>query len=481
MQTAILVASGLLLFGFVLRAKLRLLQTCYIPASIAGGLAGLGIVQAAMFINRRGNGGGAEPLAWLTTDVVGELRTWPGWLIAVVFAGLLMESPSQGWRSSLRRAGQEGLMVWIIVLGQTAIGLVITWLVLAPLFGVPPTFGVLIETGFAGGHGTAAAMGEILEHKVSTANRLPADLGQFMATAGLVLSVVTGIGYVNLAVRRGWTHSPEVVLQRIGGLERSRDPVPLGWARVNSEVLDPLVFQALLLATAFLLGTQLSAPVSVVVGSLGEWLVDRGVPRAAFSLALLARIGDFPLFIYTLMGGLCVRKVMQAMKLLTLLDTESLRRLTSAAMEFLVVAAIASLNLQAVSATLAPLLILVAAAVIWTGLCLLLIGRWLLPSAYWLELGLINYGMSTGTTATGLVLLRIVDEKLQTRAAEDYAIAAPLSSPFVGGGLVTLAMPLLLDRVSIGAMAASLTAVVVSLLLLGLMWARSRPATGQPD
>ena len=42
-------------------------------------------------------------------------------------------------------------------------------------------------------------------------------------------------------------------------------------------------------------------------------------------------------------------------------------------------------------------------------LCLLVIGRRLLPQRYWFELGILNYGMSTGTTATGLMLLRIID------------------------------------------------------------------------
>ena len=60
-----------------------------------------------------------------------------------------------------------------------------------------------------------------------------------------------------------------------------------------------------------------------------------------------------------------------------------------------------------------------------------------------MELGLINYGMSTGTTATGLLLLRMVDKDLESGAAEDYALAAPLSAPFIGGGLLTLMMPLL--------------------------------------
>ncbi len=64
-----------------------------------------------------------------------------------------------------------------------------------------------------------------------------------------------------------------------------------------------------------------------------------------------------------------------------------------------------------------------------------------------LRIQLINYGMSTGTTATGFVLLRVIDKDLASGAAEDYALAAPLSAPFVGGGMLTLGLPaLVLER-----------------------------------
>ena len=81
------------------------------------------------------------------------------------------------------------------------------------------------------------------------------------------------------------------------------------------------------------------------------------------------------------------------------IDSETISRISAMAMDVLVVAAIASLNLKAVVAMLVPFSILFIAGGIWTAICLLLISRWLLPKEYWFELGLINYGMSTGTTA----------------------------------------------------------------------------------
>jgi ESS family glutamate:Na+ symporter len=56
---------------------------------------------------------------------------------------------------------------------------------------------------------------------------------------------------------------------------------------------------------------------------------------------------------------------------------------------------------------------------------------------------------------------------LQTDAAKEYALAAPLSAPLVGGGLVTIGLPLLvLERIPIGLSTLLVTIVVIVLYLI---------------
>ena len=114
-------------------------------------------------------------------------------------------------------------MVWGIVLGQTLVGLTVTWLIIQPLYGVPDSFGMLIETGFAGGHGTAAAMGQVLIHPAINLTGAT-DLGILVATVGLLYGLVSGVFWVNLGVRKGWLstraaarnhHCPEMSRQRL--------------------------------------------------------------------------------------------------------------------------------------------------------------------------------------------------------------------------------------------------------------------------
>jgi ESS family glutamate:Na+ symporter len=431
---ALLYVAGLLALGFFLRVKLRFLQVLYIPAAIVAGLLGL-LASPSL-------------LGLIPGEVIAELKTWPGWLISVVFAGMLLERPGRPFRDSIRLAARQGIMVWIIVLGEITIGVTLTWLFIAGPWDVPLAFGQLIEAGFAGGHGTAAAMGEVYAALGFSEGR---DLGFFVATVGLIFGIVSGIVYVNLAVRRGWTRAGGVRIPTITGLENRHEAIPTGIAKSRSEVLDPLLFQVLIVSAAYAVGL--------------------GIYTGASSLVPF--VAQFPLFIFTLMGGLIVRLTMSALGIADLIDGEGVRRICGLAMELLIVSAIASLNLTAVFALFLPVSLLLVAAFVWVGLCLLVIGRRLLPQRYWFELGILNYGMSTGTTATGLLLLRIIDRDLDSGAAEDYALAAPMSAPFIGGGMITFSLPVLLTQFGGGPVVGGLVLGMVLLFLVGARLARA--------
>jgi len=196
MTQALIFVAVMLLIGVILRQRIALFRSLYIPASVIAGFVGLLFVQVFSGFHETAIG------SW-TGSTTETLKSWPGWLIAVVFAGMLIDRKASPAKESAKRVGQQGLMVWIIVLGQTAVGLMATFLIVQMFFDVPNSFGMLIETGFAGGHGTAGAMGEVYAHPTID---LPSgrDLGMLMATCGLVYGVVTGIFWINVGVRRGW-------------------------------------------------------------------------------------------------------------------------------------------------------------------------------------------------------------------------------------------------------------------------------------
>ncbi|MCP4945057.1 MAG: sodium:glutamate symporter, partial [Planctomycetaceae bacterium] len=175
MIPAFIFVAILLLLGVGLRLRFSIFRWLYIPASVLAGMLGLLITQIDL----------SATVTAHTSDWTETLKGWPGFLIAVIFAGMLLERKPAPWRKSISRVGRQGLMVWVIVLGETAIGLIATWLLIKPFFDVPHSIGTLIETGFAGGHGTAAAMGQVFKHPTIQLDS-GLDLGILMATCGLL-------------------------------------------------------------------------------------------------------------------------------------------------------------------------------------------------------------------------------------------------------------------------------------------------------
>lgn len=489
MLHAIVFVCALLTAGVWLRQHVAWFRLGLIPASLIAGFLGLAVIQWFRWNDR-------DTLQPIAT----ALDPWPSTLIAVVFAAMLLGKSEKDSSSSnqhlVRDVMQQGLMVWIIVLGQTVVGLWVVWLWIGPQFDLPSSAGMLIETGFAGGHGTAAAMGDVFQH-ASIGWDEGLDLGVMMATGGLVYGLVSGIVWIQLAVRMGWTQIENSADVLSSAATASHDPQPkrdsnvtsLGRARIDASVIDPLLLQIIWLALAMGIGVAMQSGVGWVadaVGTAGDVdsaelatpppveVADAGESQFRERFTLASIVGSFPLFIYTLFGGLIVRLLLRVTGQIRLIDETTIHRISGASMDLLVVAAVATLNLAAVASLWVPLAILFATGSIWSTFCLLFLSRKILPSEKWFPLGLINFGMSTGTTATGFVLLRVVDPDLKSGAAEDYALAAPLSAPFVGGGMITVAMPMVvLSRMSIAWPALCLATLLVVLIVLGVRSRRS--------
>lgn len=65
---------------------------------------------------------------------------------------------------------------------------------------------------------------------------------------------------------------------------------------------------------------------------------------------------------------------------------------------------------------------------------------------HWFERGIGDMGQSMGVTATGILLMRMVDPKDRTGAFESFGYKQLFFEPIVGGGLFTGAAPLLISR-----------------------------------
>jgi ESS family glutamate:Na+ symporter len=316
--------------------------------------------------------------------------------------------------------------------GMYVVGLGLTMLLLVPMYGIPPVFGTLLEIGFEGGHGTAAGMAETFK---AVGWEEGTDLALGVATVGVVMGVLLGMLLINWAVRRGHT----VLVTTVGqwteptldaDLERERVDVPAATGRFAIQSIEPVSLHVAYLGVAIAIGALLrQGLIWLEAATLGEWGV---APLVAHT----------PLFPLAMIGGLIVQQLHDRFLPQLALQRATYVRLQGVALDYLIVAALASLSLGTLAAHWQPLVILMTAGILWAVGVLLLLGPRVFPS-YWFERSIGDFGQSLGVTATGLLLMKIVDPEYRSPAFEAFGYKQLLFEPFLGGGLVTaMAVPL---------------------------------------
>jgi len=435
--------SLLLLAGKLLRVRSGLFQRLYLPASVIGGVLGLVLIQLL----------GSRLPAVCTA---GWSRL-PGLLINVVFAALFLGITIPPLATIWRRSGPQLAYGQIVAWGQYIVGLAVVVVILGPLLGTSPLFGVIVPVGFEGGHGTAGGLAESFRQLGWSEGT---DYGLASATVGIVSAIVIGMALINWAVRRGilehvqpMSSLPEA--ERAGLYPEGRRPVA-GRQPVVADSVDSLALQLAIVGLAVLIGFGLKQALigieTAVTGSDGPPIL-----RA------------FPLFPLCMIGGLLVQLLTDRTMENSPIDRGLMQRLGGLALDFLVVAAISTIRLSVVAEGLLPFAVIVAGGILWNVFCILWLARRLLPN-YWFERAIAEMGQSMGVTATGLLLLRVVDPKSESDAPSAFGYKQLLHEPFMGGGLWTSTAVLLVATRGAGlALAISIGAVLFWLVVWALV------------
>lgn len=444
--------SVLLGFGYWLRRKLRLLQRLYLPASVVGGLAGLLVLQLAGAVD-----------APIPTGWTAGWSALPGILVNVVFAclflGVSLPSAARMWRCAGLQLAYGQMIVW----GQYAIGLGLVFVLLGPVFRVHPLFGVILPVGFEGGHGTAGGLGPVFDRAGWSEGR---DFALASATVGLISAIVVGMAMINWAVRKGHVAHKSggagvFEEQDWSGLIPAGDRPAAGRLTVSGDVIESLSLHLAIVAFAILIGAGFK---QVLI------LVESHVPV----LAKHRLLDGFPLFPLCMLGGLLIQMLAGRLDPHDHIDHGLMRRIQNTALDYLVVAAIATLRIDVVAAGWVPLVILLLSGIVWNVFCVLAIARRIFKDA-WFERGIVEMGQSMGVTATGLLLLRVVDPNYKTRAAEAFACKQLMHEPFMGGGLWTgMAIPLMAAIGSTSVLGISIGALILCSVLAVILSRRQR-------
>jgi glutamate:Na+ symporter, ESS family len=439
---AFVALSLLLLLAASLRNRVGWLRRLGLPEALIAG--GLGLLI-----------GPFSPLRIFPEQVYTVWNQIPGVLISVVFATLFLGQTLPSRAVLWQRAASQTAFGMVLGFGQYLVGGLTVLLVLQPLLGVNPLMASLIEVGFEGGHGTAAGMGPTFRSLGLASGEA---LALAMATVGVLAAVLIGSSLVVIGRRRQWllaTGDAEAMAaleaQRLLEQQRQRPIQP-------SPTLDSLTLNLALIGGAVGLGVLLKHALILVAG----WLGGADASRL---------LGAVPLFPLAMVGGLVVQQLLQWQGQPHLASVQQQQSIGALAMDVLITAAMASLNLSLLAEAWLPLLVLAAVGLAWNVAAFL----WLAPRLFadaWFERAIADFGQGTGVTASGLLLLRMADPYGRSGALEAFSFKQLVFEPFLGGGLVTAFAPIALQALGLPLWTALALGLTLASLLFGMSLAR---------
>ena len=434
-----LIAGSILLANF-LRQKLRFVRQSLMPVAVLAGFLLLILKYAGV----------------ITPDnEIMEILVYHG--IALGFIAMSLRVPSARDGSGGDRAGlKSGALIVSTYLIQGVTGLVITLALSYTLMpGLFKAAGLLLPMGYGQGPGQANNVGSTYEALGFAGGR---SFGLSIAAAGYLVACVVGVIILNILARSKWIPEPGTRVQAHldGDFFQSEGEIPI------SDSIDKFSVQIAM----------------VIVVYLATYLVSRGITAGLSAVApgLAATVNTLIWGFNFILGSalaILLRVLLEKGRKAGILQRQYqnnylLNRTSGFFFDVMIVAGIASINLEDIRGLWLPFLLMAILGGVVTWLYLAAICRKAYP-AYYYE-GLISmFGMLTGTISSGVLLLREIDPDLATPAANNLITGS--SFGIVLGAPVLLLVGLaprsdLLCWVTLGIAAAYMGLLVLLILRL---------------
>lgn len=389
--------SLLMLIGKLLRVKVRWIQKLFIPPSLLAGFIGLAF----------------GPFGFDILPISNQTGTYADILIAFIFGALPLTSKKTEGNNkevgTMWAYSQTGLLL------QWAFGGLLGLLVLNQIWPLSPGFGITMPSGYCGGHGTAAAIGQAF-------GQLGHDeiltLAMTAATVGIVAAVILGLVFVKWAARNRHTaylaDYKDLPSELRTGLLPPEKRESMGESTCSSISIDSLTF-------------NLSIVCIIALGGYGiSKLAAHFLPGF-----------ELPVFSCAFVAGILLKKLLDKTRASESICPQTIDHISGAMTDYLVAFGIASIKISVVIEYIVPLTILLVSGLVVTLLYVGIMARKLMKEC-WFEKAIFTWGWFTGTMAMGIALLRVVDPKMKSRCLDSYALAYLFIAP-VEISLITFA------------------------------------------
>lgn len=398
--------SFLLILGVIIKSKFKIFQELFIPASIIGGGVGLliGPEVAGRIFHL------SSPIAWSK-----DISSLPSLLIIPVIASvpLGMNLKLKDNKGEVKTILTTAFILFIVTFLQLGIGYFINffykYILNKPLY---PTFGAELNTGFAGGHGTAGMIGRVLQEMNMEYWATAQGIATTTATFGLIGGILIGIFLINKACKNQETSilknpsSIPIELKKGYYTDISKQN-SLGRETMISSSIDTLAFHIAIIFSvcgiSYLILNLLKKYRVPILSSISIWI--------------------FAMLIMTI-----VWQVIKKFNLEWCIDIKVKSRISSLFTEFAIVSAITSLPIKAIFDYFLPLIIMSLLGFILTWYCIKFYCYRYFKNNYPFERAISMAGTSFGVFFTGMLLLKICDPDFSSPVLGDYSVGFSLTA-----------------------------------------------------
>lgn len=423
-----------LLVGNALRTQIPFLKKSLLPSALLGGLLLL-IFKSLP---------GCDKL--LDKNVM-EIVTYHA--LGLGFVALALKNNKIESKSSPMKVVETGALTASTYVIQGIVGLLVT----IPLFYFGKRFfyasGLLLPMGYGQGPGQALNFGKIFTRwaAVQGIDFPGADFGLSIAATGFIVGSVMGVVYMNILRRRGEVATKKLSEAMVNKLKDfvGRNEIP------DSESIDKLSVQICMVLFVYFL-----------VYLFTNWI--QGMELGEFGTnTLKPMLWGFNFLLGTLFG-IAFKWILGRFKKAKIVHREyinnyMLNRISGFCFDIMIVAGTASISFEEFGKFVLPFILVCVLGAIVTFYYVLYISKHLYPD-YKYEGFFSMFGMLTGTASNGMILLREIDPKFETPAANNLVLQSLVA--------VVLGFPILL---LMGYAPQSLKATLITLGILIVFWA----------
>lgn len=439
---ALSLLSVLLLIGTFLRAKVKLFQSLYLPASVIGGF--IGMIISPEILGRFSNYSISEE--WIKT-----YSLLPGILSVPIFAAIPLGMFLNENKNIKSMYPSKVLICFGLFqcasMSQSAIGYATNMFFnkINPQLNMYRTFGYELSAGFAGGHGLAAATGKLLEGFGIPQWEIAQGVALTTATIGLIGGIVFGIIFINLAVRKNKTK----IIKRIN--DNADKSVEVGYNKdINKQ-------------NSLGRETFLSSSIETITFHLAIIFTVCGIAYIVLNLVKkmnIAGLNVLPVWTYSMIIMFALNFIIKKLNLVWMVDAKVKAKIMGTLSDFAIVSAMTSLPIKAIINYIAPITVMCILGFIITYLLVFPLNSFFFKEDYSFERAIISWGTLTGVLITGMTLLKICDPEYKSPALSEFSLGFSLMS--VTGLLI---VPILNTVLAVGSTFDNFITAIISAIL----------------